>query len=76
MELFQKEKTILPEVFMYFFKLILIQNLDQTEIFAPKLISNLALTQTLILILKKVNEKWKDKYSSFLFCSFQVRKCP
>ena len=57
---------------MYFFKLILIQNLAQTEIFAPKLISNLTLTQTLILTLKKYMKNGKINIPHFCFVCFNL----
>ena len=63
----QLEKTILPEIFIWFFI-----TSNPTQILTLKLTPNLTLTQTLILTLKKANKKSADKHFSFSFYSLQL----
>ena len=67
-----KEETISPETFIYFF-VNSDQNITQTQMLSLKLTRNLTQiqtpTHTLILALKKVNEKCADEHFSFSFYS-------
>ena len=62
------EGFISPEIFIYFF-INSGSNPTQTQILTQKLFPNRTLTQTLILIPKKANEKSADEYFSFSFYS-------
>ena len=61
------EENISFEIFIYLF-INSYSNRTKTQVFTLNLTLTQILTQTVILILQKENEKWVEEYSAFLFC--------
>ena len=72
-QLLSMKKRLFHRKSLSTFSIVVTHNLTQTQFFL-KLSPNPTLTQTLILILKKVNERYADEYSSVSFYSLQLEK--